>query len=426
MALLIALTLRYLLKNKFLIIMKYKLLIIKFLVLYSLLVHAQADLEKRIQSQLILAENGSIVDITEGVFKISKSLSMDGKKNITIKGQGIDKTILSFKNQTTGAEGIKITNCENITLEDLTVQDSKGDLIKTMHVKGITFRRVKAEWTGKPSKNNGSYALYPVQCDNVMVDSCIAIGASDAGIYVGQSRHIVVKNCTAYQNVAGIEIENSLYADVFNNVAIGNTGGILVFDLPDLVQKRGGYVRVFNNMIKENNLTNFAPKGNIVAKVPKGTGILILATNNVEIFNNKILNHRTTSLGIISYFLTENKIKDKQYYPYPTAINIHDNNFERKSRRVPMKGRFAQIYWFKLKFGRNVPHIIYDGIVDNKTLDTSGKVRSENKICIRNNKNQSVANMDAQNGFKNVSRDITPFDCSLENIKAVEDFTAKH
>ena len=141
------------------------------------LVNAQADFEKRVQTQLIVAENGATVEITEGVFSLTKSLSLDGKKNMTIRGKGMDKTILSFKNQTSGAEGLRITNCENITLEDLTVQDSKGDLIKTMHVKGITFRRVKAEWTGKVSSKNGGYGLYPVQCENVMIDGCIARGA---------------------------------------------------------------------------------------------------------------------------------------------------------------------------------------------------------------------------------------------------------
>ena len=200
--------------------------------------NAQADFEKKLQTQLIVVENGQTVDITEGSFSLVKSLSLDGKKNITIRGKGMDKTILSFKNQTSGAEGLRITNCENIVLEDLTLQDSKGDLVKTMHVKGMTFRRVKAEWTGKPSSKNGGYALYPVQCEDVLIDGCVARGASDAGIYVGQSRKIVVKNCIAIENVAGIEIENSLNADVFDNLATKNTGGILVFDLPDLIQKK--------------------------------------------------------------------------------------------------------------------------------------------------------------------------------------------
>jgi parallel beta-helix repeat protein len=386
-------------------------------ILNATLVTAQADIEKRIQSQLILAENGSTIDLPEGVIHFTKSLSMDGKKKITIKGKGMNKTILSFKGQLMGAEGLKISNCEQITLENFTIQDSKGDLIKTMHVTGITFRLVKAEWTGKPSAKNGGYAFYPVQCTQVLIDSSTAIGASDAGIYVGQSKHIVVKNCTAYNNVAGIEIENSLYADVHNNTATGNTGGILIFDLPDLVQKRGGYTRVFNNLIKENNHSNFAPKGNIVAKVPAGTGILILATNQVEIFDNQIIDNKTVGTGIISYFMTENKIKDKDYYPYPTGIYIHDNQFERKDKRVSITSTMGKIFTFKLKYGKNVPHIIYDGIVDKNTLDASGQVKPENKICIRQNKNQSVGNMDAENDFKKPTRDASQFDCTLEPLK---------
>lgn len=391
---------------------KFSIIVLLFLSLNT--AFGQADFEKKVQTQLIMAKDGSDVEITEGSFQLTKSLSLEGKKNIVIRGKGMDKTILSFKNQTSGAEGIRVTDCENITIEDMTVQDSKGDLIKTLHVKGITFRRVKAEWTGKPSKTNGAYALYPVQCENVLIDGCTARGASDAGIYVGQSKQIVVKNCFATENVAGIEIENSLHADVFDNIATGNVGGILVFDLPDLVQKQGGYVRVYKNTIKENNLENFAPKGNIVAKVPDGTGVLILATNHVEVFDNQIINNKSLGLGIISYFMTENKIKDKVYYPYPTAIYVHDNNFERKRVRATSKGRFGQIYRFKLRFGRNVPHILYDGIVDPKTLDASGKVKPESRICIRNNKNQTVANMDAKNDFKNINRDAAAFDCEVK------------
>jgi parallel beta-helix repeat protein len=381
-------------------------------------VMGQAQFEKALQTQFILASDGDVIEIEAGNFQISGSLSLEGKKKITIRGKGMDKTVLSFKDQKTGAEGIKITNCENIILEDLTVQDSKGDLIKTMHVKDIIFRRIKAEWTGGPKPQNGSYALYPVLCTNILIDSCIAIGASDAGIYVGQSKHIEIKNCKAYQNVAGIEIENSLYADVHHNHAYGNTGGILVFDLPDLIQKKGGFVKVHDNLIETNNLSNFAPKGNIVGKVPRGTGMLILATSNVDIFDNKILNHQTVGVGIISYFMAEIAIKDKEYDPYPTAISIFKNTFERQAGRVPLEGRFAQIYRFKLRFGRDVPHIVYDGVLDSTRCGSDGKYLPQHRICVHQNVNQSVANMDAEHDFKNVQRNPADLDCVQEYVKS--------
>ncbi len=396
--------------------MKYIFVLLLFIGLSPVM--GQAQFEKALQTQLILATDGDVIEVEAGNFQISGSLSLEGKKKITIRGKGMDKTVLNFKNQKTGAEGIKITNCENIILEDLTVQDSKGDLIKTMHVKDIIFRRIKAEWTGGPKPQNGSYALYPVLCTNILIDSCIAIGASDAGIYVGQSKNIEIKNCTAYQNVAGIEIENSIYADVHHNHAYGNTGGILVFDLPDLIQKKGGFVKVHDNLIEDNNLSNFAPKGNIVGKVPRGTGMLILATSNVDIFDNKILNHRTVGVGIISYFMAEIAIKDKEYDPYPTAISVYKNTFERRLGRVPLEGRFAQIYRFKLRFGRNVPQIVYDGILDSTRCGSDGQYLPQHRICVHQNLNQSVANMDAEHDFKNVRRNPKELDCVQEYVKS--------
>ena len=169
-----------------------------------------------------------------------------------------------------------------------------------------------------------------------------------------------------------------------------------------------------HNSITGNNFSNFAPKGNIVAKVPKGTGILILATNHVDVYQNDIINNTTMGIGIISYFMTENEIKDTLYNPYPTAISIHENIFERKHAKVPMEGRFGQLYRFKLKFGKDVPFIVYDGILNPSLVDSSGLYGSDNRICIRNNKDQSFANIDAEHDFKNVSRDASKYDCTLE------------
>lgn len=282
-------------------------------------------------------------------------------------------------------------------------EPAKQEPVKVILADGFILKKVKAEWTGPPSKNNGAYALYPVQCTNVLIDSCVAIGASDAGIYVGQSKHVIVRNSRAYHNVAGIEIENTLYADVYNNEATGNTGGILIFDLPNLVQKKGGHVRVFNNHIHHNNYPNFAPKGNIVGKVPLGTGVMVLATNNVEIFNNRIINNRTASTAIVSYYISEIPIRDASYYPFPDHIYIHDNSYSRKKQRTTMKGRMGLMFRLKVRFGKNVPHIIYDGIVDEKATHSA--------ICIRNNENQSMGNIKAGNKFKGITRDMAPYDC---------------
>ena len=79
-----------------------------------------------------------------------------------------------------------------------------------------------------------------------------------------------------------------------------------------------------------------------------------------------------------------------------------------------MKGRMGLMFRLKVRFGKDVPHIIYDGIVDDKAKNPA--------ICIRNNENQSMANIKAANKFKGISRDMSAHDCDgvkHEEVKLV-------
>lgn len=390
-----------------------KFLLAIFYLLPVIAAYSQSDFQKKFQTAFIDVDDGGIIELPEGTYSLEVSLWLDGKNKVMIKGKGMDKTILNFKNQLSGAEGIKITNASNITITDITVQDTKGDGIKAQQVNGIVFRNVKAEWTGGADSKNGGYGIYPVQCEHVLIENCVARGASDAGIYVGQSNYVIVRNNKAYDNVAGIEIENTSYADVYANEAYNNTGGLLIFDLPDIIKKKGGYCRAFNNNIHDNNHKNFAPKGNIVGKVPLGTGVMIMAANNVELFDNNIINHRTIGAAVVSYYISENPIKDSVYYPFPENVFIHDNRFERKKQRATMQGRIGKLYRFKLKFGRNVPFIVWDGIAD-------GKAKQKKVICLSGNSSNSFANIDAENNFKNISRNAGAHDCRLAPLVPIQ------
>jgi len=46
----------------------------------SLSAIAQEAFEKKLQTDMILVENGSAINIDEGSFSLSKSISLDGKK----------------------------------------------------------------------------------------------------------------------------------------------------------------------------------------------------------------------------------------------------------------------------------------------------------------------------------------------------------
>lgn len=328
----------------------------------TITIYPSADPYTEIQEALILANPGDIVHISEGFYKLEDSLSID-IDNLTLQGDGINKTILSFKDQMSGAQGLSVTS-DGVTLQDFAVEDAKGDAIKVKGVHGINFIRVRTEWTNGPNELNGAYGLYPVESKNVLIDSCVAIGASDAGIYVGQSKNIIVKNSRAEFNVAGIEIENSYYADVFDNHAENNTGGILVFDLPDIPQQGGHHVRVFRNKSINNNTDNFAPEGNIVGEVPRGTGIIIQANSHVEIFENDIGGNDTVNIAIVTYgYETE----DENYYPHPRAIQIHNNRFTKSGNNPDLEtGELAKIL-YELS-DKNMPDIFWDGILPMKQI----------------------------------------------------------
>ena len=258
------------------------------------------DMEIPILEAFITAKDSSVIELPEGHYLFSQSLIMDGKKNVTIRGAGIEKTVLSFKGQKQGAEGVRISNCNNITIENLSIEDAVGDNLKVTDSDFVVMRNIRSAWTGKVSSENGAYALYPVLCKNLLIEGCEAIGSSDAGIYVGQSKNVIIRNNKAYYNVAGIESENSSKVEIYDNEIFNNTGGLLIFNLPHLTVY-GENVKAYNNHIYNNNIKNFGVKGSIVSTVPRGTGIIIMATKEVAIYENKIENHKTINASIVSY-----------------------------------------------------------------------------------------------------------------------------
>ena len=380
-------------------------------------IEAGPEAHKRAQTALIKAKPGDTIEFGEGKFEFTSTLSLD-VSDVTIKGQGEDKTILAFdqQKQGTGGEGLLVTSKKNVTIEGLAVEDAKGDAIKVNGCDGITFRKVRTSWTGGPKETNGGYGIYPVLSKNVLIEDCIARDASDAGIYVGQSENIIVRRNRAENNVAGIEIENSVNADVYDNVATNNTGGILVFSLPDLQKKIGHHCRVYKNTIVENNHPNFAPKGTAVAGVPVGTGVMILANRHVDVFDNKIENNQNAGVSISSYLVTQKPYKqDPVYDPYCEAIYIHDNKFAANGEKP--SGALGQMISM-ITGEKTLPDIVYDGVIDEKKA-VDGTLPPELAIRIRNNGdadfvNFDFAHLDTSNPLDikkgTISKDLKPYE----------------
>lgn len=369
-----------------------------------------------LRERLLAAKPGEVIEIPAGRFAFDRGLGLR-VDDVTLRGQGMDRTVLTFRGQKSGAEGL-LVRANGFTLENLAIEDTKGDAVKVNEGERITFRNVRVEWTGGPKTTNGAYGLYPVRTRNVLIEGCVVSGASDAGIYVGQSSDIIVRRNLARDNVAGIEIENSTRADVYGNETTRNTGGILVFNMPNLPVP-GAVTRVFDNHVHGNNTPNFGAKGSAVASIPAGSGIVINSNDQVEIFGNRLEDNATAHVIVSSYYSTGYMSSTgvaAAFDPYPEGIHVHGNRFkgggdspdglELKALKLAMVG-----------LGGALPPVLWDGYLNRSRL-AGGQLPAELRLCVRDA--GPVLNADGPNQYGNPTLATAPYDCTLAPLPAVD------
>lgn len=367
------------------------------------------------------AQPETIIQLPKGTIQVDSELQISSS-HVLVKGKNPKKTILDFSGQLSGGQGILISG-DYVTLENFAVLNTPGDGIRAQReggiVHGITFRKLKVEWNTEPEDEHGAYGLYPVQCDGVLVEKSEVIASSDAGIYVGQSSNIIVTKNKVWGNVAGIEIENSFDADVFKNKAWDNTAGILVFNLPGLSQE-GSRTRVYQNKLTDNNHRNFG--SGVVGQVPPGTGMLVLANDEVEIFKNKINGHVTVGITPVSYdFVAASNGEEPPpppFEPHPETIYIYKNKF--KNNGADPRGVVGLIIKAHLGAGSDV---VWDSDVDeNKLVD--GVLPDEFKVCIQEKKftyaRLNLSELATPGADPVTSTDPSIHDCEHPNLEPVE------
>ena len=326
-----------------------------------------------LQTMLIEAEDGAVIELPAGTIELVDGLSLD-VDGVTLKGAGQETTILDFSGQTGAGEGLLVTS-DDVTLEGFSIRDTKGDGIKSKGADRIIYRDLTVEWSGEPDEDNGAYGVYPVESTDVLVERVTVRGASDAGIYVGQSDNIIVRDSLAEYNVAGIEIENSTNADVYGNTVTKNAGGLLVFDLPDLPKVGGHSTRLYDNDIFDNNTRNFAPPGNIVASVPSGTGIIVQANDNVRIFDNRLKDNRTAHVLLVAY---SPDFEDERYNPLVRNTLVRGNTYENGGYEPQ-----GDLTLLAMAMGGTLPDIVVDGVDrwgDGAPMDLNLQIQEDESV----------------------------------------------
>jgi len=356
--------------------------------------------QETVQTAFIEAASGSTICFEEGIYRFSDELSIT-VPGITVRGVG-DAVVFDFADQEAGANGLHVSG-DDFTIENLAIRNTKGDGIRVDGVDGAVFRRLHVSWDAGSVTENGAYAVYPVKSSNVLVEDCTVTGASDAGIYVGQSRKAVVRRNRVFGNVAGIEVENTTDAEVYENEVRDNTGGILVFNLPHLESGLGARTLVRDNRIEANNRANFAPEGNIVALVPAGTGVMLLAADQVELRGNEIRGNDSIGVLVLGYGAVTTidpsrpPPDDPAYDPYSSGIWIHGNAFEGNAGAP--KGLLAAM--------GPMADVVWDGF-DDPALEGTG-------LCIQN----EGATFRSLNLGETKNTRLGDHDCALEPLPSV-------
>ncbi|MBT4519541.1 MAG: cytochrome-c peroxidase [Halieaceae bacterium] len=176
--------------------------------------------------------------------------------------------------------------------------------------------------------DTGVYGIFPQLGQNGVVELNVISGIEDAAIYVGMSDNIQVAYNEVFDSVAGIEIENSRHSIVEGNYVYNNTGGILAFITPGLPIKTTYDVIVRNNWISGNNTRNFGAPGSTVGGIPAGTGIMVMAADDVVIENNIITNNKTIGIMVVDHGTASeltNVTVDPESDPNSDGLKILDN-----------------------------------------------------------------------------------------------------
>ena len=291
-----------------------------------------------IQAALDQARPGDTIEVEPGRYKEQVLVDID---DITLRGirAGEARAVLDGDNELTDAV---IASGHGFTIEGFVIRDYTSNGITVHGATKVAFKDLDVA-------NTGLYGVYPVECKDVLVTGVKATGIRDAAIYVGQSRDIVVKGNEVHGNVTGIEIENSVNALVEDNFAHDNTGGILVFLLPNNPSKVGSDTKVVGNRVIENNHANFGDPTAIVSQVPPGTGIFIMGADRTEVTGNEIRGNDSFGVAVVSLKQAFPKGATFDVGPTPEGNWIHGNTLEGNGRKptalVKAAGGGGDLVW---------------------------------------------------------------------------------
>ena len=260
---------------------------------------------------------GDTIEVPYGIYHEAVVLDWSDVKLIGIPNDKGEWPVLDGEG--TRSDGV-IASGNNFEMANFAVKNYTSNGVLVEGATGVHLHDLYIE-------NTGVYGVYPVRCTDVVMEHIEATRMNDAAIYAGKSENVKIHNTLTYGNVIGIELENTVNGEVYDNVAHDNTVGIFVDLLPQLPSKVSLYTKVYNNTVENNNGENFASPGSSQALIPPGTGMLILAADEVEIYKNTIKGNKSGGLAVFNLTIgfATNEI---DVGPNPEHIYAHDNIYK--------------------------------------------------------------------------------------------------
>ena len=267
-----------------------------------------------IQAAVKSAPKGTIVRVMPGNYHETVYVDKDDIRIIGVI-EGGRRAVLDGQKKLNDAI---LYSGNNFVAENLEIRNYKGNGI--MGQAGNNF-----EIRNNVIAESGVYGIFPQLGQNGIVEHNVVSGIADAAIYIGMSDNILVAHNDVFDSVAGIEIENSRHAIVEHNYVHNNSGGLLAFVTPGLPIKDTVDVIFRNNFVVGNNHANFGAPGSTVAGIPAGTGILVMAADDVVIEGNVISDNKVSGIIITDHAHASNITADPQSDPNSDRVKILDN-----------------------------------------------------------------------------------------------------
>lgn len=366
-----------------------------------------------LQQALASLSEGQTLCLSAGRFVLDAPIELEGRSALAIRGVHVEPdedaedplaeagTILDFA-ELEGAEAvITLSEVTAITLEDLTVESPPASGIVVSSSEDVTLRAITIV-QGDPDRRRTADGVRVVGSSRVRVDSAQILGGSGAGVTLSRCRECVVERSVVLDHLVGALITESELCEVRESELEVNGIGIVVADLPE-GEETARAISVRNNLVIDSGLfEQAAPPESPWPYLAQGTGVLVLAADDVELAGNAIEGNRAAGVLVLSWStLVETAgapAAPPGYDGDATLVHAHDDTF--------------------LENGFDPSGAALAGVLSRTSLDALADVvwdgaGDPSTLCARPSPDaaSTFLDLDANEGFVTVSSELAAHDC---------------